>query len=537
MNNTLIGILGSRLDHGGLGRKRWERWRPSVSLLMHPELRFSVFHLLHLPGDEVLAKLTKQDIEQVSPDTEVRPHLLECEDPWDFEQVYSGLYEFARTQNFDMEQNDYYIHITTGTHVAQICLYLLTEAHYLPGKLLQASPSRDEGVRGTYHVIDLDLSRYDQIASRFAQESRDAVAHLKSGIQTRNRQFNELIQQLEQVSIRSTAPILLTGPTGAGKSQLAKRIYELKVQRGQLSGKLVEVNCATLRGDNAMSALFGHIKGAFTGAQSARLGLLREADKGLLFLDEIAELGADEQAMLLRAIEEKSFMPFGGDQPVRSDFQLIAGTHKDLFALVRAGLFREDLLARINLWTYTLPSLKERIEDLEPNIEHELENFTQKSGHRVSFNKSARDAYLKFAHSKEALWRANFRDLNSSITRMATLAEGGRITETLVAAEIERLRKAWAGFNTPDKTDYVDLKQWLPQETLDNMDLFDQLQLSSVIRICQNSRSLAEAGRTLFNVSRGKKSSVNDSHRVKQYLARFGVGFGEVRSGGEPDRG
>ena len=188
----------------------------------------------------------------------------------------------------------------------------------------------------------------------------------------------------------------------------------------------------------------------------------------------------------------------------------------------------------INLWTYTLPSLKERIEDLEPNIEHELENFTQKSGHRVSFNKSARDTYLKFAHSPEALWRANFRDLNSSITRMATLAEGGRITETLVAAEIERLRKAWGGFNAPDKTESVDLHQWLPQETLDNMDLFDQLQLASVIKICQNSRSLAEAGRTLFNVSRGKKSSVNDSHRVKQYLGRFGLGFGDV--GVEPRR-
>ena len=99
--------------------------------------------------------------------------------------------------------------------------------------------------------------------------------------------------------------MLLVGPTGAGKSFLARRIYELKRSRHQLDGRFVEVNCATLRGDGAMSALFGHVKGAFTGAQNAREGLLRAADGGMLFLDEIGELGADEQAMLLKAIEEK----------------------------------------------------------------------------------------------------------------------------------------------------------------------------------------------------------------------------------------
>jgi transcriptional regulatory protein RtcR len=402
-------------------------------------------------------------------------------------------------------------------------LYLLTEAHYLPGKLLQSSPGK-EGVQGTYHIIDLDLSRYDQIASRFAKESSDAVTYLKSGIQTRNSAFNELISQLEQVSIKSAAPILLNGPTGAGKSQLAKRIYELKKQRSKLSGKLVEVNCATLRGDNAMSALFGHVKGAFTGALNARTGLLREADKGLLFLDEIGELGLDEQAMLLRAIEEKIFIPFGGDQPVSSEFQLIAGTHRNLFELVRQGLFREDLLARINLWTYELPSLKNRIEDLEPNIEHELQNFTRKAGYKVSFNKAAKNNYLNFANSPQALWRANFRDLNSSITRMATLAEGGRITENIVQGEIGRLQSAWQVFQDEPQTE-ASLTHYLTPEQIDNLDLFDRLQLKEVIRICKASRSLAEAGRELFNVSRDKKSSNNDSHRVKQYLHKFGLTF------------
>ncbi|MDF3013790.1 MAG: transcriptional regulator [Cellvibrio sp.] len=523
MNNVVIGILGSRLDHGGLGKRRWERWRPSISLLMQPGFPVDEYLLMYLPEDQQLLDLTVSDMAEVSPHTKVRTFPLACDDAWDFEQVYSQIHDVAISQVFDVEQNNYFVNITTGTHVAQICLYLLTEAHYLPGKLLQSSPGK-EGVQGTYHIIDLDLSRYDQIASRFAKESSDAVTYLKSGIQTRNSAFNELISQLEQVSIKSAAPILLNGPTGAGKSQLAKRIYELKKQRSKLSGKLVEVNCATLRGDNAMSALFGHVKGAFTGALNARTGLLREADKGLLFLDEIGELGLDEQAMLLRAIEEKIFIPFGGDQPVSSEFQLIAGTHRNLFELVRQGLFREDLLARINLWTYELPSLKNRIEDLEPNIEHELQNFTRKAGYKVSFNKAAKNNYLNFANSPQALWRANFRDLNSSITRMATLAEGGRITENIVQGEIGRLQSAWQVFQDEPQTE-ASLTHYLTPEQIDNLDLFDRLQLKEVIRICKASRSLAEAGRELFNVSRDKKSSNNDSHRVKQYLHKFGLTF------------
>lgn len=116
-----------------------------------------------------------------------------------------------------------------------------------------------------------------------------------------------MIEQIEKVAIKSRAPILLNGPTGAGKSFLARRIFELKQAWHQFSGAFVEVNCATLRGDTAMSTLFGHVKGAFTGARESREGLLRSANGGMLFLDEIGELGADEQAMLLKAIEEKTF--------------------------------------------------------------------------------------------------------------------------------------------------------------------------------------------------------------------------------------
>lgn len=529
MKTTVIGILGSRLDHQGLGKRRHSRWRPSVGILMHPDFPVDEFVLIHHEDEAELAGITLRDMRELAPSTRLTSHVVNYSNPWDFGEVYSQLHDFTRHYRFDPEQSNYYVHITTGTHVAQICLFLLTEANYIPGKLLQTSPSK-ESTQGTLQIIDLDLSRYDQIASRFEREAQEGMAYLKGGIDTRNPAFNALIAQLEQVSIRSAAPILLTGATGVGKSRLAKRIYALKKQRGQVSDKLVEVNCATLRGDNAMSALFGHVKGAFTGALTARTGLLREADKGLLFLDEIGELGLDEQAMLLRAIEDKVFTPFGSDKETSSDFQLIAGTNRDLFQRVRDGKFREDLLARINLWTYELPGLRHRLEDLEANIEYELQQFTRKVGHKVSFNKAAREQYLAFAQTPAATWRANFRDLNSSITRMATLANGGRITEESVTEEIRRLRYDWGSFQEAAASNNSDsvLREFVATEVLETIDHFDRVQLAEVIRVCRTAKSLADAGRSLFNVSRTQRASANDSHRLRVYLQKYGLTFQQL---------
>jgi transcriptional regulatory protein RtcR len=403
-------------------------------------------------------------------------------------------------------------------------MFLLTEARYFPAALLQSSPPRrkNQDSTGSYAIIDLDLSKFDQLAARFAKEKQESTAFLKSGINTRNAAFNHTIDEIEQVAVRSRSPILLNGPTGAGKSQLAERIYELKKSKHQLTGEFVEINCATLRGDAAMSTLFGHARGAFTGAQTERAGLLKKAHLGIVFLDEIAELGPDEQAMLLRAIEEKTFFPLGSDKETQSDFQLIAGTNKDLREAVRAGRFRDDLLARINHWSFRLPALKDRHEDIEPNVDYELERHTQVSSTTVRFNAEARRAYLKFATASEAQWRGNFRELSASITRMATLADGGRITERLVDDEIARLKANWTEVHADDLSDLLSAEQ------LDQIDAFDRLQLQSVIEVCRRSRSIADAGRALFGASRTKRSTINDSDRLRKFLARFGLSWEAV---------
>jgi transcriptional regulatory protein RtcR len=335
----------------------------------------------------------------------------------------------------------------------QICWFLLAEARVVPGNLLQLSPTTHRGQK-PYSIIDLDLSKYDAIATRFDQEKETATSFLKRGIPTRNAAFNEMIEQIEQIAIRSTAPMLLEGPTGAGKSQLARRIFELKKSLHKVKGSFVELNCATLRGDQAMSTLFGHVKGAFTGAMADRAGLLATANNGVLFLDEIGELGPDEQAMCLRAIEEKTFLRVGSDKETRVDFQLIAGTNKDLKEEVRKGRFREDLLARLNLWTFELPALKDRKEDIEPNLDFELKRLSEKEG-GASFNKEARENYLAFATSSEALWASNFRDLGASAMRMATLAPSGRIDVKTVAHEIATLKRIWRGGTVTGERNHI----------------------------------------------------------------------------------
>jgi len=205
---------------------------------------------------------------------------------------------------------------------------------------------------------------------------------------------------------------------------------------------------------------------------------------------------------------------------VGSDFQLIAGTNRELLGDVRSGDFREDLLARINLWTFQLPGLAQRVEDIEPNLDHELDAAAKRMGRRISVAKDVRAAFLTFARSPSAKWSANFRDLNAAVTRMATLAPGGRITRPVLEAELVRLQAAWHRPPLADSDDAL-IDAVIGTGAVAKLDLFDRAQLASVLRVCRASASLSEAGRLLFAVTRGKRRVTNDADRLRKYLARF----------------
>ena len=173
MKNILFSLLGTTLDKG-FKENRWERWRPSVAVCQHEDLIIDEYHLLYPKKFLRLANKVADDIKIVSPETEMIPHQLDFKDAWDFEEVYTGLLDFLEHFDFHKEEDNYLFNITTGTHVAQICIYLLTESRRFPGHILQTSPKRD--ATGSYSIIDLDLSKYDKIATRFAKELKDDIS-------------------------------------------------------------------------------------------------------------------------------------------------------------------------------------------------------------------------------------------------------------------------------------------------------------------------------------------------------------------------
>jgi transcriptional regulatory protein RtcR len=193
---------------------------------------------------------------------------------------------------------------------------------------------------------------------------------------------------------------------------------------------------------------------------------------------------------------------------------------------VREGCFREDLLARINLWTFTLPGLRARPEDIEPNLQFELDQFARRTGNHVTFSKEAREQFLKFALSPTAVWKANFRDLNAAVARMSTLALGGRISVEIVDEEIERLKQSWADPRDAKLED--GLRGLLGEDQIAELDAFDRVQLSHVVDVCRRCRSLSEAGRQLFSSSRGRRTSTNDADRIRKYLNRFGLEWAAI---------
>lgn len=228
--------------------------------------------------------------------------------------------------------------------------------------------------------------------------------------------------------------------------------------------------------------------------------------------------------MLLRALESKRWVPVGADAEVGATFQLIAGSNRDLAAEARAGRFRDDLLARISLWTFTLPPLRARREDLAPNLDYELERLGREFGRRVSMSADARATFLAYATSAEATWPGNFRDFAGAVRRMATLCTGGRISAADVADELARLRAVAA----PGPVAGEDRVAALLGARATALDRFDRVQLADVLAVCATAPSLAAAGRALFAHSQAARASRNDADRLRKYLARFGLTGADV---------
>lgn len=539
----VFALFALRVD-GGVDESRLTRWRPLLELCRLPDFAVDTLHIFYQSDYQRDVDMLTADITEHCPGTRVIP-LTGGAKPDDFGKFYVAFYQFFSAYQFDLERRAYYLYLPPGVYpYVTLALMDIVRILRLPLEVVQVYQYSDQHApSNNYSIFSMDVSASMERQRELERQHLDDQQFLKSGIATRNSKFNALIARLEHVALHSRAPVLISGPTGAGKSHLVRRLYDLKRRHGQLSGPLVEVNCSTLRGDMAAAALFGHARGAFTGAASRRAGLLLTAHNGLLFLDEIGELGLEEQVLLLKAVEEHRFLPVGSDTETESSFQLVCGTNRDLTAEVRAGRFRQDLLTRINLWQFALPALRDRREDLAPNVAYELERLSHSHNRAMRFSKAAYERFMAFAVSDEALWLGNFRELAASLERMATFTLGGDIEPATVEEEIAALREGWAALDEgrpaclsgpplapASQHDDEQLRAVLGDEAFARLDLFERFHLAGTVRVCRGSASLSEAGRTLFAVSRTGKRHRDDASRLYNYLKKYNLDWKTVKN-------
>jgi two-component system nitrogen regulation response regulator NtrX len=226
------------------------------------------------------------------------------------------------------------------------------------------------------------------------------------------RRVRELIEQIAPTEAR----VLITGESGTGKELAAAALHELSRRSGE---PFVRVNSAAIPRELVESEMFGHERGAFTGATDARRGRFELADGGTLFLDEIADLGGDAQAKLLRAIETGTIERLGGQAPIRVDVRVIAATNRDLEDLIQQGRFREDLFYRLNVLPIRMPTLRERLEDLAELVEHLMLRLHTRHG--LAPARIADDAMSAL---RRYPWPGNVRELASVCERLAILYPG-----------------------------------------------------------------------------------------------------------------
>jgi transcriptional regulator with GAF, ATPase, and Fis domain len=227
-----------------------------------------------------------------------------------------------------------------------------------------------------------------------------------------------VMRQVEQVA-RTIAPVLILGETGSGKEVVARAIHE---RSAHAQGPILRVNCGAIPSELVDSELFGHERGSFTGAAQQRSGWFERADGGTLFLDEIGELPLAAQVRLLRVVQDGRFERVGGTRALKVDVRLVAATHRDLGAMVRAGQFREDLWYRINVFMIRLPPLRERLDDIGPLADHFAHLAARRFGAGV-----LRVTEADLALLKGYAWPGNVRELSAVIERAAILGEGRRL--------------------------------------------------------------------------------------------------------------
>jgi formate hydrogenlyase transcriptional activator len=286
--------------------------------------------------------------------------------------------------------------------------------------LNQYNPLRDEhGQVNRWYVTATDIDEQKKTEERLRNENlvlREEIdrTSMFEEIVGSSKPMSHVLKQVEKVAPLDST-VLILGETGTGKELIARALHR---RSKRVTGAFVRVNCSAIPESLVASELFGHEKGAFTGALQRRVGRFEAADGGTLFLDEVGELPMDTQIALLRVLQEREFERVGSNRPITIDVRVIAATNRDLTAAVAAGTFRQDLFYRLNVFPIAIPPLRERAEDIPVLLEYFVGRFAKSSGKSIRhIGKNA------LRMMREYGWPGNIRELQNVVERAVILTE------------------------------------------------------------------------------------------------------------------
>ena len=317
-------------------------------------------------------------------------------------------------------------------------------------------------------------------------ERREEFNHY--GIVGRSRQMQEVIHTAELVA-ESKSTVLITGETGTGKELVARAIHDRSAQRDM---PLIKVNCAAIPDALLESELFGHRRGAFTGATSNKKGRFELADGGTIFLDEIGTMGLSLQAKLLRVLQEREFEALGAERSQQVDVRVIAATNKDLPRLVADRQFAEDLYYRLNVIPIAIPALRERMEDVPVLVDHFLRKHAQRAGKQIDGIEEAAQQVLR-AYD----WPGNVRELENAIERAVVLSTEETITERSLSLLKAVALPSWNGLPS---SNLHQNQEWVERET--------------ITRALEASGGVKKAAAELIGISQRALSHYLAKHRI-----------------------
>lgn len=372
----------------------------------------------------------------------VRPEQIDLYDidlpsPIDYDAIYAQVSKNLAAARLPQEDIELTFHLSPGTPAMTVIWIVLARTRF-PAQLIQTMPDR------SVHRVEFFTDVADAFLPEYLRHGDQRIGTLATGPKVTAPEFSQIVHRSKSMSSQIElarrmaafdVPALILGETGTGKELFAEAIHAAS---RRASGPYVPVNCGAIAPELANSELFGHVKGAFTGAVRARKGHFEAASGGTLFLDEVGDLPLDTQVRLLRVLQAQTITPVGSSTPVAVNVRIVAATHRNLIAEVVAGRFREDLFHRLAVGILNLPPLRAREGDVDLLVDHFLAQInsagpTHFGPEPKALSKAARRALI------EHDWPGNVRELYHTLTRAAIWSRGSLIDDNDVRSSILKL--------------------------------------------------------------------------------------------------